>query len=121
MMLMIQGELRSELTTSEGPPRGGLVSQEKLRKLFEMFAGGRWEELLIDSEGQEATAATLRRRRRRRSDNVEDRRVSKALGLVQTGRQSGFGSTRVGTGDECHIATAARPSATTTPREGTHS
>ena len=52
---------------------GGLVSQEKLLKRFEMFAGGRWEELLRDSEAQESTAATLRRRRRRRSDNVEDR------------------------------------------------
>ena len=68
------------------PPCGGLVSQEKLHKRFEMFAGGRWEELLRDSEAQEATAATLRRRRR--SDNVEDRRVSKALGLVQMGELS---------------------------------
>ena len=67
------------------PPRGGLASQEKLRKHFEMFAGGRWEELLRDSEAQEEAASTLRRRRRRRSDDAEDRRVSKALGLVQMG------------------------------------
>ena len=46
------------------PRRGGLVSQEKLHKRFEMFAGGRWEELLRDR--QEATG-------------VEDRRVSKTL------------------------------------------
>ena len=61
----------------------GLVSQEKLRKRFEMFAGGMWEELLTDSEAQEEAASTLRCRRRRRSDDAEDRRVSKALGLVQ--------------------------------------
>ena len=58
-------------------PLGGLVSQEKLHKRFEMFASGRW-----------ATAAILRRRRRRRSDNVEDRRVSKVLGFVQMGELS---------------------------------
>ena len=47
----------------------GLVSQEKLHK---MFVGGRWEEILRDGEAQEATAAILRRRRRWRSDNVHN-------------------------------------------------
>ena len=46
-----------------------------------------WDELR-DSEAQEETAAIVRRRSRRRSDDAEDRRVSKALGLVQMGELS---------------------------------
>ena len=51
--------------------RGGLVSQEKMRKRFVMFPGN-------------SEAATLRRRRRRRTML----RLSKALGLVQMGELS---------------------------------
>ena len=64
------------------PPRGGLVSQEKLRKRLEMFASGRWEGLLRECE---EGASTLRRRRRWRSDDAQNRRVSKALGLGADG------------------------------------
>ena len=52
------------------PPRGGHVSKEKLRKRFELFSAGRWEELLADSvrAAQVASNAMHRRGRRRNTD-----------------------------------------------------
>ena len=67
---------------------GGMVGKEKLRKRFEMLANGRWEELLRGSEATEEAASTARSRRRRRPVDAEDRRVSKAFGLVQMGELS---------------------------------
>ena len=81
--------------------------QEKLHKRLEMFAGGRWEELLRDSEAQEATAATLWRRRRRGWTML---RIAECPRLSVSCRWvSCLQAERPCPGDECHIATVARP------------
>ena len=77
-----------DLALQTSPPTVDAQNREIQWAKNDHTSGGRWEELLRDSEAQEATAATLRRRRRRRSDSVEDRRVSKVLGLVQMGELS---------------------------------
>ena len=66
--------------------RGGLVSREKLRKRFEWFNDGRWEELIRESQAiaDEANTAMLRRRRRRQPDESE-RRAARAHSMVQMG------------------------------------
>ena len=71
------------------PPRGGHVSKEKLRKRFELFSAGRWQELLEDSVrmADEASNAMHRRRRRRNADH-SDRRAARAHALVQLGELS---------------------------------
>ena len=66
-------------------PRGGSVSREKLRKRFELFTAGQWEELIGVSQDMANEANVVMRRQRRRPLNDEERRAAKAHMLVQLG------------------------------------
>ena len=71
------------------PLRGGYVRKEKLRKRFELFSAGRWQELLADSMriADEASNAMHRRRRRTNADD-SDRRAARVHAWVQLGELS---------------------------------
>ena len=76
------------------PPRGGLLGKEKLLARFEKFSAGQWTELLRASHSCSEQAAVASRRRGRRQESGLDKRVSRALHLVQlgelfSGRQAG--------------------------------
>ena len=81
--------LLPRMLLSRPPPRSGFVSKEKLRKRFELFSAGRWQELLADSIriADEASNAMHRRRRRRNADD-SDRRAARDHALVQLGELS---------------------------------
>ena len=55
------------------PPRGGLISKEKVRERFEVFARGEWNSLLEASSKCEDDAAA-RRRKRRQQDGLPEPR-----------------------------------------------
>ena len=64
------------------------MSREILRKRFEWFNDGRWEELIREKAiADEASTAMLRRRRRRQPDESE-RRAARAHSMVQMGELS---------------------------------
>ena len=69
------------------PPRGGLISREKLVGRFQLFAQGQWAELMAASAVCDQQAGVGRRRRRRRGDDLE-RRASRAEMLVTMGELS---------------------------------
>ena len=68
--------------------RGGFISKEKLRRRFEMFNEGRWEELIRDSEVASNQASVAMHRRRRRHMDEEERSARRAHTLVQLGEVS---------------------------------
>ena len=70
-----------------GPRRFG--PKEKLRERFNLFAQGRWEELILASRqcDEAADKAAVRRRCRQQGDTVE-KRADRALDLVQMGELS---------------------------------
>ena len=71
------------------PPRGGLISKEKLMQRFDKFVSGQWTELLRASCECAEEAATASRRRRRRGTNQDlESRASRALRFVQQGELS---------------------------------
>ena len=74
------------------PPRGGLISKEKLADRFSAFSRGEWLTLL-DASGQwDEQAAVARRRRKRQGDDVQKRAVRAemkvALGELSSARQA---------------------------------
>ena len=70
------------------PPRGGLLSKEKLIQRFNAFSQGQWENLLeASARCDEQTAVSRRRSRRRDGDDVE-RRAARAEMLVGLGELS---------------------------------
>ena len=66
------------------PPRGGLISKEKLGKRLDMFARGEWIELLTASAwcDEEASVASRRRQRRQGGPQDVERRAARAQMLV---------------------------------------
>ena len=68
--------------------RGGLISKEKLRRRFESFNEGRWEELIRDSEVASNQASVAMHRKRRRHTDESERRARRAHTLVQLGEVS---------------------------------
>ena len=66
------------------PPRGGLLGKEKLLARFEKFAAGQWTDLLRASD----LCSEQARRKGRRQESGFDKRVSRALHLVQLGELS---------------------------------
>ena len=69
-----------------GRPRGGHASKEKLRKRFELFSAGRWDEFLADSvRVAELASNASRRRGGRRNADSSDRRAARDHVLVQLG------------------------------------
>ena len=74
------------------PPRGGLISKEKLGKRLDMFARGEWIELLTASAlcYEEASVASRRRQRRHvvnKTSNAEQH-VPRCLGEISAGRHA---------------------------------
>ena len=70
------------------PPRGGLISKEKLRERFEVFARGEWNSLLeASSKCDDDAAARRRKHRQQEGDNLE-RRAARAKMLVALGELS---------------------------------
>ena len=82
------------------PPRGGLLGKDKLLDRFQKFSAGQWADLLTASENCSEQAAVVSRRRGRRQESGLDKRVSRALHLVQLGElssgETGFGGCRFG-------------------------
>ena len=70
------------------PPRGGLISKEKLGACFQLFAQGQWAELLAASATCDEQAAMGRRRRRRVNGDDLERRAKRAELLVGMGELS---------------------------------
>ena len=72
------------------PPRGGLISKEKLGKRLDMFARGEWIELLMASAlcDEEASVASRRRQRRHGGQQDVERRATRAQMLVHMGEIS---------------------------------
>ena len=64
------------------------ISREKLRRRFEMFSEGRWEELIRDSEGASNQASVAMHGKRRRQMDEDERRVRRAHTWVQLGEVS---------------------------------
>ena len=84
------------------PPRGGLLGKDKLLDRFQKFSAGQWADLLRASENCSKQAVVASRRRGRRQESGLDKRVSRALHLVQLGElqwETGFGGCRFG---PCH-------------------
>ena len=70
------------------PPRGGLVSRDKLVRRFDMFSRGEWSGLIEASAACDLQAAVGRRRRRRRPGDDLERRAARAEMLVHLGELS---------------------------------
>ena len=70
------------------PLRGGLLGKEKLLARVEKFAAGQWTDLLSVSDFCSEQAAVVSRRLGRRQEFGFDKRVSRALHLVQLGELS---------------------------------
>ena len=70
------------------PPRGGLLSKEKLIQRFDAFSQGQWESLLEASARCDEQAAVSRRRSRRRDGDDGERRAARAEMLVGLGELS---------------------------------
>ena len=65
------------------------MSKEKLRKRFELFSAGRWEELLADSvRAAEVASNALHRPGQAPDTNISERRAAQAHALVQLGELS---------------------------------
>ena len=96
------------------PPRGGLISKEKLRERFEVFARGEWNSLLEASSkcGDDAAA---RRRKRRQGDNLETGCQSRDVGCI--GRvvvcATGFGGGGGGARHARHFGEIEAPTSST--------
>ena len=69
--------------------RGGLLGKEKLLARIEKFAAGQWTDLLRASDLCSEQAAVASRRKGRRQESGPDKRVSRALHMVQLGELYG--------------------------------
>ena len=94
------------------PPRGGLLGKEKLLAQFEKFAAGQWTDLLRASDLCSEQAAVASRRKGRRQESGLDKRVSRALHLVQLGAlqwEASIGGCRSGPWHDSHLECIAGP------------
>ena len=83
------------------PPRGGQIGKSKLIEIFDKFAAGQWQDLLVASVKCSEEAGKLSRRQRRRDQAVEANQVC-AIGRFVC-RSSGTRGRRVGSGDNSHV------------------